>query len=180
MQFPDDPAFCQLKYGEGKKCMKVDLLQFCHKPHGEGFSISSSPPRKRKEYDTIIGVESSMMKHSIIRATAIGAKYGIKGLTMYSDVNVPTPEVDESAMTGAVGIVVTLAAVIISLYICAIVIGSFSKTATSNLGLPAAWNTTVTGLDTNAQSSFSLAGIIPIAVIGVGILVIIISAFAMQ
>jgi hypothetical protein len=54
-----------------------------------------------------------------------------------------------------------------------------SKT-TTGLALPAAWNTTITALDTNATSSFSLAGILPIAIIGVGILVIIISAFAMR
>jgi hypothetical protein len=113
------------------------------------------------------------------RAAALGAKYGLKGVRMYTDASVETPAVDESAMEGAVGIVVTLAAVIIALYITAIVVGSMSKT-TTGLALPAAWNTTITALDTNATSSFSLAGILPIAIIGVGILVIIISAFAMR
>jgi hypothetical protein len=113
------------------------------------------------------------------RAAALGAKYGIAGVRMYTDASVETPEIDESAMEGAVGIVVTLAAVIIALYITAIVVGSMSKTSTG-LALPATWNTTVTALDSNATSSFSLAGILPIAIIGVGILVIIISAFAMR
>jgi hypothetical protein len=113
------------------------------------------------------------------RAAALGAKYGLRAIPMYTDASVETPEIDESGMEGAVGIVVTLAAVIIALYITAIVVGSMSKT-TTGLALPAAWNTTITALDTNATSSFSLAGILPIAIIGVGILVIIISAFAMR
>jgi hypothetical protein len=115
----------------------------------------------------------------INRAVALGSKYGLKAVTMYTDATVATPEMDESAMEGAVGIVVTLAAVIIALYITAIVVGAMSKT-TTGLGLPAAWNTTLTSLDTQATSSFSLAGILPIAIVGVGILVIIISAFAMR
>jgi hypothetical protein len=119
------------------------------------------------------------MFSEVTRAVALGSKYGLKAVTMYSDASVETPAIDESAMEGAVGIVVTLAAVIIALYITAIVVGSMSKT-TTGLALPAAWNTTVTALDTNATSSFSLAGILPIAIIGVGILVIIISAFAMR
>jgi len=113
------------------------------------------------------------------RAVALGSKYGLKAVTMYADASVETPEMGTEAMEGAVGIVVTLAAVIIALYITAIVVGSMSKT-TTGLALPATWNTTITALDTNATSSFSLAGILPIAIIGVGILVIIISAFAMR
>jgi hypothetical protein len=120
-----------------------------------------------------------MFVSEINRAVALGSKYGLKAITMYTDSSVPTPEMDETAMAGAVGIIVTLAAVIIALYITAIVVGAMSKT-TQGLGLPAAWNTTLTSLDTQATSSFSLAGILPIAIVGVGILVIIISAFAMQ
>lgn len=117
----------------------------------------------------------------LTRAVALGAKYGIRnGIEKYADITVETPEIDSTAMEGAVGIVVTLAAVIIALYITAIVVGSMSKTATLGLNLPTQWNTTVQQLDTQAQSSFSLAGILPIAIIGVGILVIIISAFAMR
>jgi hypothetical protein len=119
------------------------------------------------------------MFSEIQRAVAIGSKFGLNGIRMYTDSSVPTPQMDESAMAGAIGVIVTLAAVIIALYITAIVVGAMSKT-TTGLGLPAAWNTTITGLDTQATSSFSLAGILPIAIVGVGILVIIISAFAMQ
>jgi hypothetical protein len=46
--------------------------------------------------------------------------------------------------------------------------------------LSPAWNSTITSMDSQATSSFSLAGILPIAIVGVGILVIIISAFAMR
>jgi hypothetical protein len=119
------------------------------------------------------------MFSEINRALALGSKFGLKGIAMYSDASVETPAIDETAMAGAIGVIVTLAAVIIALYITAIVVGAMSKT-TTGLGLPAAWNTTITGLDTQATSSFSLAGILPIAIVGVGILVIIISAFAMQ
>jgi hypothetical protein len=126
----------------------------------------------------IIGGDFNMFVE-LKRAAALGAKYGLRAIPMYTDATVETPAIDESGMEGAVGIVVTLAAVIIALYITAIVVGSMSKT-TTGLALPAAWNTTITALDTNATSSFSLAGILPIAIIGVGILVIIISAFAMR
>jgi hypothetical protein len=113
------------------------------------------------------------------RGLALGAKYGVKGLGMYHDASVETPAVDESAVEGPVGIVVTIAAVVIALYITAIVVGSMSKT-TSGLSLTSAWNTTISSLDTQAQSSFALSGILPIAIVGVGILTIIIGAFAMR
>lgn len=124
------------------------------------------------------------------RGMALGAKYGVRGLGMFTDKNVETPFIDESAdVGGAVYIVVTIAGVIICLYITTIVVGSMSKVIYSanatggnqtGLGLPAAWNTTVAGLDTNANSGFTLAGILPIAVVGVGILTIIIGAFAFR
>jgi hypothetical protein len=129
----------------------------------------------------------------INRAIALGAKYGLKAIPMYADPSVVTPSIDESAMEGAVGIVVTIAAVIIALYITAIVVGSMSKSVsgsgfypngtpigTGGLGLPVAWNQTFLGLDTTANSSFTLAGILPVAIIGVGILTIIIASLAMR
>jgi hypothetical protein len=91
-------------------------------------------------------------------------------------------------MEGAVGVVVSVAAVIITLYITTIIVGMFSKqiyvlnaanaSNSTGMGLSATWNATIVGLDTQANSSFTLAGILPIAIVGVGILVIIISAFA--
>ena len=61
------------------------------------------------------------MFSEVTRAVALGSKYGLKAVRMYGDSSVETPAIDESAMEGAVGIVVTLAAVIIALYITAIV-----------------------------------------------------------
>jgi hypothetical protein len=127
------------------------------------------------------------------RAFSLGARYGLRAIPMYADPSVDTPEIDESAIEGAIGIVITLASVIIALYITAIVVASFSKSASSGgwysngtaiggggLGLSSAWNQTLYGLDSGSNNSFSLAGILPIAIVGVGILVIIISAFAMR
>jgi hypothetical protein len=133
------------------------------------------------------------MLYELNRAFSLGARYGLRAIPMFTNPDIETPEVDETAMEGAIGIVITLASVIIALYLVAIIIGSFSKSASSGgwysngtaiggggLGLPNAWNQTLYGLDSTSTSSFSLAGILPIAVIGVGILVIIISAFAMR
>jgi hypothetical protein len=84
------------------------------------------------------------MFSEVTRAVALGSKHGLKALRMYGDATVETPAIDESAMEGAVGIVdfgkftgffnqirrlkpfvsksgITLAAVIIALYITAIV-----------------------------------------------------------
>jgi hypothetical protein len=134
-----------------------------------------------------------MLIKEMQRALALGARYGLRAIPMYTDASVETPAIDESGMEGAIGIVITVAAVIIALYISAIVVASMSKTVSSGgwygngtaiggggLGLPAAWNQTMYGLDSNANNSFSLANILPIAIVGVGILVIIISAFAMR
>ena len=114
------------------------------------------------------------------RAVALGSKHGLKAIRMYADASVDTPEIDSTAMEGAIGIVVTLAAVMIALYITILVVGSMSKTATTAIALPATWNSTLSALDTNSTASFSLAGILPIAIVGVGVLVIIISAFSMR
>jgi hypothetical protein len=143
--------------------------------------LNQSPPVF--QFDLSIGFLQGVIRmfvfNAMQRGFALGAKHGLKGLAMFNDPTVDTPAVGEDAMSGAVGIVVTLAAVIITLYITAIIVGSMSKT-TTGLALPTAWNTTITALDTQAQSSFSLSGIIPIAIVGVGILTIIIGAFAMQ
>jgi hypothetical protein len=70
------------------------------------------------------------MFSEINRAVALGSRYGLSAIPMYADPCVETPVIDESAMVGAVGIIVSLAAVIIALYITAIVVGSMSKTST--------------------------------------------------
>jgi hypothetical protein len=63
------------------------------------------------------------------RGLALGAKHGVRGVGMYTDPTVETPEMSENAnMGGAIGIVVTIAAVVIALYIgITLIIDYFSK-----------------------------------------------------
>jgi hypothetical protein len=113
------------------------------------------------------------------RGFAMGAKYGLrKGYEMYLS-DAATPEVDESALQGAIGIIIAVGGVLIALYIIAVVVGSISYSVTSgNIKLSSTWNTTITNIDNQAQASFNLANVLPIAIIGVGILMIVIGAFA--
>lgn len=113
------------------------------------------------------------------RGFAMGAKYGLaKGFRAYHSEEA-TPEVDESAMQGAIGIIIAVGGVLIALYIIAVVVGSISYSVTSgNIKLSTTWNTTITNIDSQAQASFNLANVLPIAIIGVGILMIVIGAFA--
>lgn len=78
----------------------------------------------------------------------LGRKYGvIKGVRKY---------LDETGMTGAVGIVVALGAVLIGLYIIAIVVGSMGTQVTGgNILLSTKWNTTISNIDNSAGSTFS-------------------------
>jgi hypothetical protein len=109
------------------------------------------------------------MKHTY----ELGKKHGIvKGVRKY---------LDESGMTGAVGIVIALGAVLIGLYIIAIVVGSMGTQVTSgNILLSSKWNTTVSSIDTSASSTFNIASILPIAIVGVGIMTIVVGAFAVR
>jgi hypothetical protein len=82
-------------------------------------------------------------------------------------------------MQGAIGIIIAVGGVLIALYIIAVVVGSISYSVTSgNIKLSSTWNTTITNIDSQAQASFNLANVLPIAIIGVGILMIVIGAFA--
>ena len=103
------------------------------------------------------------------RGFAMGAKYGlVKGFRAYHSEEA-TPEVDESAMQGAIGIIIAVGGVLIALYIIAVVVGSISYSVTSgNIKLSSTWNTTITNIDSQAQASFNLANVLPIAIIGVG------------
>jgi hypothetical protein len=123
-----------------------------------------------------------MFLYQIKRSVALGAKYGLTAFSKLNDPTVETPKMGESAaFAGAIGIVVTIAAVIIALYITAIVVGSMSTTITGgSINMSQNWKNATNALDAQAQSSFTLMGILPIAIVGVGILGIIISAFAMQ
>jgi hypothetical protein len=135
------------------------------------------------------------MLFEINRAIALGAKYGLKAVTMYCDSTVPTPEMGEGAeFEGSVGIVVTVAVVICALYIIAMIVGSMSKSVSggsfqsngtplgsgAGLGMSNVWNKTFYSMDVQANSSFTLGSVLPIAIVGIGILTIIIAAFSMR
>jgi len=120
-----------------------------------------------------------MFKHSAQRGLAMGMKYGlVKGFRAYRSEEA-TPEMDETAMQGAIGIIIAVGGVLIALYIIAVVVGSISYAVTSgNIKLSPTWNSTITNIDSQAQATFNLANVLPIAIIGVGILMIVIGAFA--
>ncbi len=113
------------------------------------------------------------VKSTAKRGFELGKKYGVvKGTKVY---------LNESGMTGAVGIVVALGAVLIGLYIIAIVVGAMGTQVTSgNILLSGKWNTTISNIDTSAGSSFNIASILPIAIVGVGIMTIVVGAFAVR
>jgi hypothetical protein len=111
----------------------------------------------------------NMFYSNAMRGYALGAKYGIqKGIVMYNETN-ETPKMDDSAMQGAIGIIIAVGGVLIALYIIAVVVGSISFAVTSgNIKLSPTWNTTITNIDSQAQATFNLANVLPIAIIGVG------------
>jgi hypothetical protein len=121
----------------------------------------------------------NMFYSNAMRGYALGAKYGIqKGIVMYNETT-ETPKMDDSAMQGAIGIIIAVGGVLIALYIIAVVVGSISYAVTSgNIKLSPTWNTTITNIDSQAQATFNLANVLPIAIIGVGILMIVIGAFS--
>jgi hypothetical protein len=121
----------------------------------------------------------SMFMAQAQRGFALGAKYGVlEGFRRYSETT-ETPKMDETAMQGAIGIIIAVGGVLIALYIIAVVVGSISYSVTSgNIKLSPAWNTTITNIDSQAQATFNLANVLPIAIIGVGILMIVIGAFS--
>lgn len=105
------------------------------------------------------------------RGFAMGAKYGLReGMKRYFSEEA-TPEVDETAMQGAIGIIIAVGGVLIALYIIAVVVGSISYSVTSgNLHLSPTWCQTILNVDSQAQATFNLANVLPISIIGVGIL----------
>lgn len=105
---------------------------------------------------------------------ALGQKYGVrKGVKVF---------VDESGFTGALAIVTALGTVLIGMYVIAIVVGSMGSSITSNgiISNTSAWRTILDSVDTNARSSFQIANILPIAIVGVGVMSIVIGAFAFR
>lgn len=121
----------------------------------------------------------SMLLTQAQRGFALGAKYGaLEGFRRYNETT-ETPKMDETAMQGAIGIIIAVGGVLIALYIIAVVVGSISYAVTSgNIKLSPTWNTTITNIDSQAQATFNLANVLPIAIIGVGILMIVIGAFS--
>jgi hypothetical protein len=85
------------------------------------------------------------LTYAATRGFSMGAKYGlVKGFRMYHSAE-ETPEMDESAMQGAIGIIIAVGGVLIALYIIAVVVGSISYSVTSgNIKLSTTWNTTIT------------------------------------
>jgi hypothetical protein len=89
-----------------------------------------------------------MFMHSAQRGLAMGMKYGlVKGFRAYHSEEA-TPEMDETAMQGAIGIIIAVGGVLIALYIIAVVVGSISYAVTSgNIKLSPTWNSTITKFD---------------------------------
>jgi hypothetical protein len=102
------------------------------------------------------------VKFAVTRGVELGKTEGVmKGTKMY---------LNESGQIGAIGMVTALGAVLIGLYVIAIVVGSMGTQITQgNIVLSSRWNTTLSTLDTNAGSAFNIANIIPIAIVGVGV-----------
>lgn len=111
----------------------------------------------------------SMFMANAMRGYALGAKYGIReGIVRYNHTT-ETPKMDDSAMQGAIGIIIAVGGVLIALYIIAVVVGSISYAVTSgNIKLSPTWNNTIANIDSQAQATFNLANVLPIAIIGVG------------
>lgn len=125
------------------------------------------------------GDKMSMFFAQAMRGYALGAKYGVlDGFRRFHE-TAETPKMDETALQGAIGIIIAVGGVLIALYIIAVVVGSISYAVTSgNIKLSPTWNTTITNIDSQAQATFNLANVLPIAIIGVGILMIVIGAFS--
>jgi hypothetical protein len=103
----------------------------------------------------------------------LGREHGlVKGLKVYSN---------EKGFTSALGIVTALGVVLIGLYIISIVVGNLgTQVSDGSIKLSSAWNTTLTNVDSGARSSFQIANILPIAIVGVGVMSIVIGAFSLQ
>jgi hypothetical protein len=110
-----------------------------------------------------------MFMNSAQRGLAMGMKYGlVKGFRAYHSEEA-TPEMDETAMQGAIGIIIAVGGVLIALYIIAVVVGSISYAVTSgNIKLSPTWNSTITNIDSQAQATFNLAKCIIVLGIKIG------------
>jgi hypothetical protein len=118
-----------------------------------------------------------MVIHAARKGTALGSKYGLAGLGKLNEDVV----INEDAIQGPEGIVISVAVVIIVMYIVTLIVGSMSNTvATGGVNMSQNWKNTTASLDTQSQGSFTLMQILPLAIVGVGILSVIIGAFAFR
>jgi hypothetical protein len=108
----------------------------------------------------------SMFMAQAHRGFALGAKYGVLDGFRRFQTTTETPKMDDTAMQGAIGIIIAVGGVLIALYIIAVVVGSISYAVTSgNIKLSPTWNTTITNIDTQAQATFNLAKFIKVGLI---------------
>lgn len=112
----------------------------------------------------------NMFLDNAMRGYALGAKYGIQeGIVRYQHTT-ETPKMDDSAMQGAIGIIIAVGGVLIALYIIAVVVGSISYAVTSgNIKLSPTWNTTISNIDSQAQATFNLAKFIIVSELKSGV-----------
>jgi hypothetical protein len=108
----------------------------------------------------------SMFMAQAHRGFALGAKYGVFDGFRRFQTTTETPKMDDSAMQGAIGIIIAVGGVLIALYIIAVVVGSISYAVTSgNIKLSPTWNNTITNIDSQAQATFNLAKFINVNLI---------------
>lgn len=123
------------------------------------------------------------LKYIATRGFALGAKYGVVDGFRKFNSDEATPEMNESAAEGAIGIIIAVGGVLVALYIIAVVVGSISYSigaiGVTTFAKPnSTWNATMQNMDSSAQGTFGLANILPIAIIGIGIMMIVIGAFS--
>jgi hypothetical protein len=86
-----------------------------------------------------------------------------------------------SSSVGVVGIVVALGAVLIGMYIIAIIVGSMGSTMAGLTEVTVtSTDSSTTFVNANSEDMFNIASILPIAIVGVGIMTIFVGAFAVM
>ena len=84
---------------------------------------------------------------------------------------------ETAGVSAAMGIVIAFGGVLITMYMVILIVGKIATTATSgSMGLNSNWSTTVIQMDTAASGAVGMANILPIAIIGIGILALIIGS----
>ena len=87
----------------------------------------------------------------------------------------------ENGMAAALAIIVGFGGVMIALYLIALIVGKIGTIAVgTGMGLSTNWVNNITQMDTQATSAFSLANVLPVAVIGIGILGLVVGGLFRQ